>query len=396
MRRLHSRLDDEFMARALRLARRGEGVTSPNPCVGAVLVHMGRIVGKGWHRAAGQPHAEVEAIQAARKAGREVRGGILYVTLEPCSTWSRTPPCTDIILAHGLRRVVVGATDPNPVHRGAGFRRLQKTGVEVTAGVLREECLELNRAWNYWIVHKTPWVIAKCAMSLDGKIATRAGESRWITGKAAREAAHRLRNRVDAILVGVETVLKDDPALTIRLPKPSVRQPIRVVLDTHARTPPEARILGDAPRREVSSLPKRMRGRTAREMAGPKGEAWVIVGRRAPLARIRRLEARGARVWPVGTVDGRVSVKVVLRLLGKLGVTALLVEGGGEVLGSFAQHKAIHEVAFFVAPVIIGGIESVRAVAGEGVRRWMDSIKLVGTRVGRVGSDLIVRGRVDR
>ena len=223
--------DIQFMRTALRLARRGYGATSPNPMVGAVLVKGGRIIGRGWHHRAGLPHAEIEALRDAQKRGRNPKRATIYVTLEPCSTHGRTPPCTEAIIAAGIKRVVVGATDPNPKHAGKGFKILKQAGISVVSGVLAEECARLNEAFNHWIVHRTPFVTVKAAMTLDGKIATASGESKWITGEAARAQGMHLRLGSDAILVGVNTVLADDPSLTLRGVKVPVKPLRRIVLD---------------------------------------------------------------------------------------------------------------------------------------------------------------------
>ena len=372
------------MLRALQLARRGMGRTSPNPCVGAVLVRGNQIIGEGWHRGAGLPHAEVEAIQKARRKGKNVRGATLYVTLEPCSTWGRTPPCTNIILANGIRRVVVGTTDPNPKHNGRGYIRLRKAGIQVQTGILQDECEKLNRAWNHWVVNRTPWVIAKYGMSLDGKIAIAGGKRQWITGYAARREAHRLRAHVDAILVGINTVLADNPQLTVRSPGFAGKQPLRVVLDTHARTPPNARILhikgahGGSPESHV------------------RNRVLIMVGKRAPRDRIRRLERAGACVYPVDMIRGRLSINAILRLLGRAGVVCMMVEGGGSVLGSFFCEKRVQEVVFFIAPMILGGQKNVRAVAGAGFPVWSKSLPLKEVVVRRVGRDLMVCGETQK
>ena len=212
-------MNDPYMRLALRLARRGYGTTSPNPMVGAVLVKGGKIIGRGWHHRAGEPHAEIEALRDAQERGHTVKGATLYVTLEPCCTRGRTPPCTDAIVAAGIKRVVAGAIDPNPRHRGRGFRILRRAGLAVTHGVMAEECARLNEAFNHWIVQRTPFVTVKAGMTLDGKIATAAGESKWITGEKARAYGMKLRQGVDAILVGINTVLADDPSLTVRRQK---------------------------------------------------------------------------------------------------------------------------------------------------------------------------------
>src|SRR4029077_16619414 len=250
------RANRDYMRLALRLARRGYGTTSPNPMVGAVLVKRGRIVGRGWHHCAGEPHGEIEAILDAARHGNSVKGATLYVPLEPCSTHGRTPPCTEAILDADIKRVIIGSTDPNPRHRGKGFEILKRGGVSVTAGVLAEECEQLNEAFNHWIVHHVPFVTVKAAMTLDGKIATASGESKWVTGEKARAYGMKLREGADAILVGINTILADDPSLTLRCLKSNVQPPSskalrrsgsvksgeghtlpRIILDSQARTP---------------------------------------------------------------------------------------------------------------------------------------------------------------
>ncbi|HWN97000.1 MAG TPA: bifunctional diaminohydroxyphosphoribosylaminopyrimidine deaminase/5-amino-6-(5-phosphoribosylamino)uracil reductase RibD, partial [Methylomirabilota bacterium] len=243
--------DFTFIRLALRLAARGYGQTSPNPMVGAVLVKRGEVIGKGFHRQAGWPHAEIEALRAAEKGGHSARGATLYVTLEPCCTHGRTPPCTEAIVAAGIKRAVVAATDPNPRHAGRGLALLRRAGLAVVKGVLEAEAARLNEAFNHWIAHRTPFVTVKAAMSLDGKIATRTGESKWITGERSRAYSMKLRQGSDAILVGVNTVLADDPSLTVRAVAggrwqvAGLRQPRRIVLDSEARTPLNAKLVTD-------------------------------------------------------------------------------------------------------------------------------------------------------
>src|SRR5260370_5260609 len=243
--------DHRFVMRtALCLASRGYGLTSPKPMVGAVLVKGGKTIGSGWHHRAGAPHAEIEAIRDAQEHGHSTKGATLFVTLEPCCTHGRTPPCTEAIIAAGIKRVVAGATDPNPAHRGKGFTILKRAGIQVTQGVLASECESMNEAFDHWIVCRTPFVTVKAAMTLDGKIATPSGESKWITGEKARQYAMRLRRGADAILVGINTILADDPALTVRKvqsPKAKVlsHRLRRIVLDTQARTPLDAKAVSD-------------------------------------------------------------------------------------------------------------------------------------------------------
>jgi diaminohydroxyphosphoribosylaminopyrimidine deaminase/5-amino-6-(5-phosphoribosylamino)uracil reductase len=397
------------MRLALRLARRGYGSTSPNPMVGAVLVKNGKIIGRGWHRHAGKPHAEIEALRDAGRKGHSPKGATLYVTLEPCSTQGRTPPCTDAIKAAGVSRVVVGATDPNPKHRGRAFSILERAGIEVVPiggkgkrgetpaspslqdksapGIERlapcqkmaADCTRLNEAFNHWIVHRTPFVTVKAAMTMDGKIATASGESKWITGEKARAHAMGLRRGADAVLVGVNTVLADDPLLTARSPNSATRSPStttllrRIILDAQARTPLSAKVVGD-------------------EFAGA---TTIVVGQDAPRKRVAALSAI-VRVWGTPARGGRIDLPWLLKKLGAEAVMNLLVEGGGEVNASFLFSGFAHRVAFFYAPKILGGSRARKAVAGEGARRLDDVIQLREIEWRRLGQDLLLTARVDQ
>ena len=369
---------------ALRLAQRARGRTSPNPMVGAALVKGGKIIGRGWHHRAGQPHAEIEALRDAARRGARVRGATLYVTLEPCSSHGRTPACTDAILAAGVRRVVVAATDPNPEHCGRAFGLLRDAGIKVEHGLLAAEATRLNEVFNHWIVHRTPFVIVKAAMSLDGRIATAGGESRWITGAAARARGMKLRLEADAVLVGINTVLADDPSLTLRLP-PSGRQPPkplrRIILDSLARTPLSARVVADpaaglttivvtraAPARRVAALARRVR---------------VL---RAPRAR--------GRAGAAGAGRPRIDLRWLLKKLGDERVSSLLVEGGGEVNAAFLEQRLAQRVAFFYAPMILGGRPAPRTLAGTGATGWRDIVRLRDVESHRVGADLFLTARV--
>ncbi|MFA6547127.1 MAG: bifunctional diaminohydroxyphosphoribosylaminopyrimidine deaminase/5-amino-6-(5-phosphoribosylamino)uracil reductase RibD [Limisphaerales bacterium] len=366
--------DGFFMRRALQLARRGTGRTSPNPMVGAVLVRGGKVIGEGWHRRAGLPHAEVEALRDAARRGERVRGATLYVTLEPCCTHGRTPPCTEAIIAAGMRRVVVAATDPNPEHAGRGFELLRQAGVTVSTGVLAEEAARLNEVFNHWIVKRTPFVTVKAAMTLDGKIATASGESKWITGERSRQVAMQLRFAADAVLVGINTVLADNPSLTPRGPGGRVRKPLRrFVLDALARTPPDAAVVSD----EFAAL------------------TTVVVSRAAPARRTKALGKR-AHVLVAPAKDGRINLRWLLKRLGGEGVTSLLVEGGGEVNAAFLEAGLAQRVAFFYAPKILGGRDARRGVAGGGARRLADLIELRDVNWRRVGEDLLLSARVGK
>lgn len=339
---MHSR----FMRAALAEAAKGCGATSPNPAVGAVLVRGGRILARGWHRRAGLPHAEVEALRALPDP-ELAKGATLYVTLEPCSTTGRTPPCTDAILRAGIRRVVVGATDPHPAHAGRGMELLRGQGVEVLTGVLEEECAHLNRAFFKWITTRRPWVVAKAALSLDGRLTRPPGEGQWLTGAAALRDAHRLRALSDAVLVGAGTLRADNPSLLVRrVPLPEGKpQPWRVVLTRGGgELPAGAQIFTDA-------------------------------------------QSSRTLVFTSKSLEG------VLKELGeKHGVTQLLVEGGGEVLGAFFDGGYVDEVCFYLAPILCGGPKV--GVGGLGAGSTLEAPPLTRVEYRRLGRDLRLSGLV--
>jgi diaminohydroxyphosphoribosylaminopyrimidine deaminase/5-amino-6-(5-phosphoribosylamino)uracil reductase len=363
-----SEIDAACMRRALELAERGRGLTSPNPMVGAVIVRDGSIVAEGFHRRAGEAHAEVEALEAA---GDRARGAALYVTLEPCAHVGRTPPCAPRVAASGVRRVVAALVDPDPRVAGRGLDLLRAAGVEVAVGVLERDAERQNRAFLTSVRRGRPHVLLKVAMTLDGKIADRHRASQWITGVEARQEAHRLRSEVDAILVGVGTVLADDPALTVRLGRPWPREPYRVVLDSSARTPPSARVVrGPTPQR-----------------------ALIAVGEGAPHERTGRLEHAGAVVVRVAERGGRLDLDEVMAELHRREVRAMLVEGGAEVHGAFLASGLVDRVAVFVAPLLLGGREATPAIGGPGVR-LADALRLADVSVRTVGPDLLVEGDV--
>lgn len=379
--------DEDWLNVALRLARRGYGTTSPNPMVGAVLAKNGALIGRGWHRCAGQPHAEIEALRDAQARGHDPKGATIYVTLEPCSSYGRTPACTDALLKAGIRRVVVGATDPNPQHRGRAFGILRRAGVTVQRGVLNDACARLNEVFNHWIVHGTPFVTVKAAMTLDGKIATAAGQSKWITGTLARRWGMKLRGGADAILVGINTVLADNPALTFRGPPKRGRATPgkklrRIILDARARTPLDARVVSDS----------------------DAALTTIVVGPDAPARRVielsRRVQVLTAPVAKAGPAtqgtsgELRLDLAWLMRKLGKDEVTSLLVEGGGEVNGSFLLGRLAHRVAFFYAPKILGGRLARRAVAGDGASKLGEVLQLTDLEWRKLGDDWMLQARV--
>jgi diaminohydroxyphosphoribosylaminopyrimidine deaminase/5-amino-6-(5-phosphoribosylamino)uracil reductase len=376
--------DVQFMRLALRLARRGCGATSPNPMVGAVLVKGGKIIGRGWHRRAGLPHAEIEALRDAQKRGHNPRGAALYVTLEPCSTHGRTPPCTGAIISAEIKKVVIGATDPNPKHAGNAFKILRRAEIKVVHGVSSNECVKLNQAFNHWIVHRTPFVTVKAAMTLDGKIATASGESKWITGEKARAHGMKLRQGADAILVGINTILADNPSLTFRKRKAESgkrKQKLlrRVVLDSMARTPLTAKVVSD----ELAVL------------------TTIVVSKSAPKKRVAALAKKvNVIVAPIANSkfkikNSKLDLRWLLKKLGAENVTSILVEGGGEVNASFLLGGFAQRVVFFYAPKILGGRDARKGVAGDGAKSLSEVIQLREIQWRKVGEDLMMTARTD-
>jgi diaminohydroxyphosphoribosylaminopyrimidine deaminase/5-amino-6-(5-phosphoribosylamino)uracil reductase len=361
---------ERYMQRALELARKGEGRTRPNPPVGAVVVREGDVVGEGFHPKAGEPHAEIFAL---RQAGEAARGADLYVTLEPCCHQGRTGPCTEAVLAAGIARVFVGTADPNPKVAGRGIERLRQAGLEVRIGVREAECRRLIAPFAKHVTTALPFVVLKSAVSLDGRTATVTGDSRWITGEESREEVHRLRDRLDAVMVGVGTVLRDDPRLTTRLPEGG-RDPLRIVVDSRLRLPEEAAVLN-------------------LESATPTIIATTPEG---PEAKAARLEARGAQVLRVAGREGRVDLRELMRRLGEQGVQSVLLEGGSVLNAAALEAGIIDRVMIFVAPMLVGGSDAPGIFAGRGVAKIAEALRLVDVRVRRFGDDVLIEGEVHR
>lgn len=358
-----------YMKQALRLAKKGGLSVRPNPLIGAVVVKNRRVIASGYHSRFGGPHAEVAALD---QAGRSARGATLYVTLEPCSTFGKTPPCADLILSRGLRRVVIGCRDENPVHRGRGARILRAAGLDVREGVRESECRDLNRDFFVWAAQKRPYALLKLALTLDGKIADSAGRSRWISSEASRRLVHRLRASSDAVLVGVNTVIRDDPRLTARMGRshPGLR---RVILDSSGRIPLSARIL---------------RGKDA-------SRTIVVSTARLSAAKRRGIESLGANLLLVPSRRGRVDCRALFRRLAEMGIMRILIEGGGEVAASALEAGLVDEVHFFYSPRILGGKTSVLAVGGKGFGSLSAAARIRDIIVRRVGGDIYIIGRVE-
>ncbi|MGD8502972.1 MAG: bifunctional diaminohydroxyphosphoribosylaminopyrimidine deaminase/5-amino-6-(5-phosphoribosylamino)uracil reductase RibD [Syntrophobacterales bacterium] len=366
-----ARKDEQFMRSALRLAARGVGYTSPNPMVGAVVVKRGRVVGKGYHRKAGTPHAEIHALQ---DAGARAVGATLYVTLEPCNHQGRTPPCTEAILRSGVDRVVVGCNDPNPRVSGGGVDLLKSRGVRVEVGVLGEKCTRLNEAFIKHVTTGLPMVVAKVAASLDGKIASHRGDSRWISNERSRRFVHRLRHAADAILVGVGTVIADNPGLTTRLPGRKWKNPLRIILDTHLRIPLDSLVV-----EQTDEAP-----------------TIVATGPKPYKKRRAALEERGVEILPLPLERGRVSLPALLDRLGKRDIISVLVEGGAEVHGGFFYDNLVDKVYLFFAPKIIGGSRAVPMVGGIGSETVAEASSLKHIRLRRFDDDIMVEAYLEQ
>ena len=357
---------EKWMRLALSLAKKGEGKVSPNPMVGAVLVKNGKLIAKGYHRYFGGPHAEVEAIQRAKD---KARGCTLYVTLEPCSHYGKTPPCTQAIIRAGIRRVVIATLDPNPINSGRGVQELKKAGIETELGVCEEEATKVNEAFFKFMKKKIPFVVVKVASSLDGKIATSKGESKWITGQKAREFAHRLRDKMDAILVGINTVISDDPSLLA----PSKDSLARVILDSKLRIPLNSKILKNQ----------------------DKADTFIFTTSKADRQKLCELKSRGIKVAIVKEdQDGRVDLEEVLKKLASLEIMILLVEGGGKVIGSFFDKGLVDKLFLFLAPRIIGGRNSLTWVEGRGVDLLSQTPHIEVSSLRKIGQDLLLEGYV--
>lgn len=354
--------NEQMMQRALALARRGVGKTAPNPAVGCVIVKDGAVIGTGWHRKAGTPHAEVHAL---RQAGAGARGADVYVTLEPCSHFGRTPPCADALIEAGVARVFVGMVDPNPLVSGRGIARLRAAGIEVLAGVLETESRRLNEPFLKHVQTGMPFVICKSAMTMDGKIATADGDSKWITNELSRRYVHRLRSTVDAVMVGIGTVLADDPQLTARIR--GGKDPVRIIVDSSLRLPLTAQVV--------------QQQSTART---------IVATVTKDVARIGALVASGCEVVRCRDDAGRVDLADLLALLGKRGVQSLLLEGGGELAGYALRRRLIDKFVLFYAPKLLGGSGGYGPFAGESAARMAASVRLERVSVRRFANDVMI------
>jgi diaminohydroxyphosphoribosylaminopyrimidine deaminase/5-amino-6-(5-phosphoribosylamino)uracil reductase len=359
--------DEKWMKRVLRLAEKGRGRTCPNPMVGAVIVKGNKVVGEGYHSKAGQDHAEVIAL---KRAGSQAQGATLYLNLEPCVHQGKTPPCAPVVIASGVRRVVIGMEDVNPLVKGKGVRSLRKAGLEVKVGVLLNECQRLNEAFCKYMFKREPFVILKVAATLDGKIATRKGDSKWISGETSRRWVHRLRDQVDGVLVGLGTILKDDPMLTARIR--GARDPYRIILDSRLRIPEEANVIRQSPWKTI-----------------------IATTAAAPEEKVGRLERIGIRVLILDSKEQKVNLKACLSKLAEMEILTLLVEGGSQVNGSFLDEGLVDKLIVFLSPRVIGDSQAMGIFGGKGFLTLGEAIRLEEVRVRRVAEDILLEGYVE-
>ncbi len=364
-------MEIQYMKRALELAEKGSGFTSPNPLVGAVIVKDGMIIGEGYHEIYGGAHAEINAF---KNTTGDVRGATMYVTLEPCSHFGKTPPCAGAIIEKGISKVVIGMVDPNPIVAGKGISILRESGIEVHTGVLEDECKKLNEIFIKYITTKKPFVILKSAMTLDGKIATATGDSKWITNEASRTRVHEIRQRVAGILVGIGTVLTDNPYLTTRLMSANVSHPVRIILDTHARIPLDAHVLEDLD--EIRTI--------------------IATTALASEDNLKQLKEKGAEILLLPIKDDHVDLKALMTALGELGIDSVLIEGGSSVNYSALEAGVVDKVIFFIAPKLIGGDGAKTPVGGTGKMFMRDAIVLKNMKHMVIDEDIMIEGYLEK
>ena len=366
--RIRAKSEIEFMKRAISLAKMGSSRVSPNPRVGCVLVKKGKIISEAYHQHFGGSHAEINALT---KAGGKAKGSTMYINLEPCCHYGKTPPCTEAIIESGINQVVVGMVDPNPLVNGKGLRELKSKGIKIKLGILEEECRKLNEPYIKYITRGLPFVVLKSAMSLDGKIATPSGDSKWITNQASRRYVRRLRSQVDAILVGINTVLKDDPAL---LTSHFRKRPIRIVVDSHLRIPLNARVLNS----RAPTIVATHKGGSEKKIASLKASGVEIL----QIPKWSKHPRRG------------LDLKYLMKELARKGITFVLIEGGGKVNASALEMGLVDKLLFFIAPKIVGGEKSITPVEGEGADSIEKAMRLKDTKIRRFGEDILFEGYV--
>ncbi|WP_446898800.1 bifunctional diaminohydroxyphosphoribosylaminopyrimidine deaminase/5-amino-6-(5-phosphoribosylamino)uracil reductase RibD [Clostridium sp. LBM24168] len=362
---------EKYMMIALKLALKGKGFVNPNPLVGAVIVKNEKILGKGYHKLFGGPHAEIYAL---KEAGEQARGADLYVTLEPCSHYGKTPPCAEAIIKSGIKKVIIGSLDPNPLVSGKGIEMLRDSNIEVITGVMEDEVVKMNEIFINYITRKIPFVIMKSAVTLDGKIATVSGQSKWITGEESREKVHQIRNRVMAIMVGIGTIIEDDPLLTTRLKDKSKDAKV-VILDSRLSIPLKSRIFSTINDREIIIACTNDFNRENYSSLTEKGVYLIICPKNS---------------------ENKVDLNFLVRKLGERGIDSILLEGGGNVNFSALRYGIVDKVIYFIAPKIFGGKDAKTSVEGSGIKNISDEIKLKDISVKKVGKDVMLEAYVDK
>lgn len=362
-------MDEIMMKRALELAERGAGFTNPNPLVGAVIVKNGKVIGEGWHQQYGSSHAEINAF---KNAAEDVKGATMYVTLEPCSHYGKTPPCANALIEKGIKKVVIGLVDPNPLVAGNGIKILRENGIEVVTGILEDQGKKLNEIFLKYITTGLPFVIMKTAMTLDGKIASCTGDSKWITNEISRDYVHRIRHRVSGIMAGIGTVLADDPSLTTRLKDIEGKDPVRIIIDSSARIPLTAQVLN----------------------LHSKAKTIIACTEMAHKDKIKALEAKGAEIITTPLKDGGVDLKCLMKLLGDKKIDSILLEGGSKINYSALKEGIVDKVNAFIAPKIIGGENAKTPVGGPGIHLMRDAIDLHNIDVKRFQKDIMIEGYI--
>ena len=364
-----------YMRRALRLAARASGHTSPNPMVGALIVKSGKKISEGYHQKAGADHAEIVAL---KKAKGSARGSTMYVTLEPCNHFGKTSPCTDAIISAGIKKVIVATRDPNPIVAGKGIAKLKRAGIAVTVGDCQNDAKGLNEPYIKFITKKVPFVTIKAAISLDGKIAAASGNSTWISNKKSRERAHQMRAGADVVMIGVNTLLKDDPRLNVRQVRPvrlkkPVKQTVRLIVDTHLKTPTTAKIF-------------RTKG----------GSVWIAAGKNASKKKAEALTSKGAIILRIGLTKNRINLRSLMKELARRGIVNVLLEGGGKLLTSAIQQRIADRGAFFIAPILLGGSEKYSIFHGKGINKVNDAFRLKNVTYKNIDDNVLVEGKVER
>lgn len=364
-------MHEKYMRMAIEEAKKGEGFTNPNPLVGAVIVKENKVIGIGYHKKYGENHAEINAFLDAKERGADVEGASIYVTLEPCSHYGKTPPCADAIIKNRLKKVIIGCVDSNPKVAGGGIKKLKDAGIEVVVNVLEEECIKLNEVFFYYIANKRPFVVMKYAMTMDGKIATVSGKSKWITSEKTREHSHRFRNKYSAIMVGINTVIEDNPMLNCRLP--NSRNPIRIILDSSLKISLESNICKTA--KDIKTF-----------IATVK-----TIGDDNKNKKIKELEGLGVEIIKTESDDGRVNLKELMKILGEeKEIDSVYVEGGASLHASLLKEKLVNKALVYIAPKIFGGFEAKSPIGGEGIEEPDNAIRLIGSSITKIDEDLFL------